>query len=230
ENDAPEVAVARLFASVKSSSEYNNYGAFSHCLQHVPSEAQTREAAAEVQTLLVSGRKNEALVRAQEGQLWGPALVLAAQLGDQFYVDTVKKMALGQLVPGSPLRTLCLLIAGQPADVFAADATSGGGFPGSVNMSQQQPTQGQLSVNGMLDDWEDNLAVITANRTKDDELVLTHLGDCLWKERSNIIAAHICYLVAEANFEQYSDSARLCLIGADHWTHPRTYASPEAIQ
>lgn len=58
----------------------------------------------------------------------------------QFYVDTVKKMALGQLVPGSPLRTLCLLIAGQPADVFAADATTDGGIPGAVNMSHQ-PTQ-----------------------------------------------------------------------------------------
>lgn len=45
-----------------------------------------------------------------------------------------------------------------------------------------------------------------------------------------IIAAHICYLVAEANFEPYSDSARLCLIGADHWKSPRTYASPDAIQ
>lgn len=45
-----------------------------------------------------------------------------------------------------------------------------------------------------------------------------------------IIAAHICYLVAEANFESYSDSARLCLVGADHWKFPRTYASPEAIQ
>lgn len=47
---------------------------------------------------------------------------------------------------------------------------------------------------------------------------------------TQITAAHICYLVAEANFESYSDSARLCLIGADHWKHPRTYASPEAIQ
>lgn len=45
-----------------------------------------------------------------------------------------------------------------------------------------------------------------------------------------IIAAHICYLVAEANFESYSDSARLCLVGADHWKCPRTYASPGSIQ
>lgn len=39
----------------------------------------------------------------------------------QFYADTVKKMAHCHLVSGSPLRTLCLLIAGQPADVFNSE-------------------------------------------------------------------------------------------------------------
>nr|GMD94245.1 protein transport protein SEC16B homolog [Ipomoea batatas] len=176
---------------------------------------------------MVSGRKNEALQCAQDGQLWGPALVLAAQLGEQFYVETVKQMALRQLVPGSPLRTLCLLIAGQPAAVFSAGTLADVSMPGALNIPQQPS---QFGANGMLDDWEENLAMITANRTKDDELVLIHLGDCLWKERNDIVAAHICYLVAEANFEPYSDTARLCLVGADHWKFPRTYASPEAIQ
>ncbi|WOG86276.1 hypothetical protein DCAR_0205477 [Daucus carota subsp. sativus] len=220
ETDTPESAVARLFASAKGhGSDSSKYGALAHCLQKLPSEAKMQATASEVQTLLVSGRKKEALISAQEGHMWGPALVLAAQLGDQFYVDTVKQMALHQLVPGSPLRTLCLLIAGQPAEVFSADSSANG------NISNTK-----LGANGMLDDWEENLAVITANRTKDDELVLIHLGDCLWKERSEIVAAHICYLVAEANFEPYSDSARLCLVGADHFKFPRTYASPEAIQ
>ncbi|KAK4349639.1 hypothetical protein RND71_032394 [Anisodus tanguticus] len=227
ESDVPETAVARLFASVKRNGmQLNQYGTIAQCLQQLPSEGQMRATASEVQSLLVSGRKKEALQCAQEGQLWGPALVLAAQLGDQFYVETVKQMALRQLVAGSPLRTLCLLIAGQPADVFSVDSTAQSGMP--VVNAVQQPAQ--FGANIMLDDWEDNLAVITANRTKDDELVLIHLGDCLWKERSDIVAAHICYLVAEANFEQYSDTARLCLVGADHLKFPRTYASPEAIQ
>lgn len=228
ESDSPEAAVAKLFASAKrNNTQFNEYGALSHCLQKLPSEGQIRATASEVQNLLVSGRKREALQCAQEGQLWGPALVLASQLGDQFYVDTVKQMALHQLVAGSPLRTLCLLIAGQPAEVFCSDTTTDCSLPGAVNMPQQPA---QTGANCMFDDWEENLAVITANRTKDDELVIIHLGDCLWKERSEITAAHICYLVAEANFEPYSDSARLCLIGADHWKLPRTYASPEAIQ
>lgn len=44
----------------------------------------------------------------------------------------------------------------------------------------------QFGASGMLDDWEENLAVITANRTKDDELVLIHLGDCMWKEKNDV--------------------------------------------
>ncbi|XP_039063477.1 protein transport protein SEC16B homolog [Hibiscus syriacus] len=181
--------------------------------------------ALEVQRLLVSGRKKEALEFAQEGQLWGPALVIASQLGDQFYGDTVKLMALKQLKVGSPLRTLCLVVAGQPADVFSK-VSSGSNLPGYVNTSIQP---GQVAAN-MLDGWEENLAILTANRTKDDGLVIILLGDCLWKERKEAAAAHICYLVAEASFEPYSDGARLCLIGAAHWNCPRIYVSPEAIQ
>ncbi|VFQ70743.1 unnamed protein product [Cuscuta campestris] len=227
ESDAPETTVAKLFASAQRSVQLNQYGGGTQCVQQLPSEAQMQVTAAAVQGLLVSGRKIEALQCAQEGHLWGPALVLAAQLGDQFYADTVKQMALRQLVVGSPLRTLCLLIAGQPAAVFSTETMSEGVMAGTSNVPQQTP---HFGGNGMLDHWEENLAVITANRTKNDELVLTHLGDCLYKERNDIVAAHICYLVAEANFEQYSDTARLCLVGADHWKFPRTYANPESIQ
>lgn len=222
ETDGPESAVAKLFASAKNNkSHLMQFGSSMCCIQNLPVEAKIQATATEVQNLLVSGRRKDALQCAQDGQLWGPALVLASQLGGQFYVDTVKKMAQLQFASGSPLRTLCLLIAGQPADVFSTE-----------NYGVQNGPHGmaQVVANGMLDDWEENLAIITANRTKDDELVMIHLGDCLLKERKEIIAAHICYLVAEANFESYSDSARLCLIAADHWNCPRTYPSPQAIQ
>ncbi|MBA0640147.1 hypothetical protein Goklo_023113 [Gossypium klotzschianum] len=226
ESDCPELAIAKLLGSVKGKGVQSGlYSAVVHCLQNLPSEAQMQATALEVQRLLVSGRKKEALEFAQEGQLWGPALVIASQLGDQFYGDTVKLMALKQLNAGSPLRTLCLVVAGQPADVFSTVSPSSN-LPGYVNTPHQP---GQIAAS-MLDGWEENLAILTANRTKDDELVIIHLGDCLWKERGEAAAAHICYLVAEANFEPYSDGARLCLIGADHWNCPRTYVSPEAIQ
>ncbi|VAI41422.1 unnamed protein product [Triticum turgidum subsp. durum] len=221
------MAVTKLFSSCKRSSNHmGDFGSNVPFMQNIPSESQMQAVAQEVQALLVSGRRKEALLYAQEGQLWGPAVILALQLGDNFYVDTVKKMAQCHFISGSPLRTLCLLIAGQPADVFNVENNSNINY--DTLGASQQPMQ--PNPNGMLDDWEENLAIITANRTKGDDLVITHLGDCLWKEKNEVAAAHSCYLVAELNIDPYSESARLCLIGADHLKCPRTFASPEAIQ
>lgn len=69
----------------------------------------------------------------------------------QFYVDTVKQMAVCQLIAGSPLRTLCLLIAGQPAEVFSADNTSEISVPGAVNTPQQPAQVRYLFKNCLLD-------------------------------------------------------------------------------
>uniref|UniRef100_A0ACD5TAW3 Uncharacterized protein n=1 Tax=Avena sativa TaxID=4498 RepID=A0ACD5TAW3_AVESA len=227
DTDGPEMAVTKLFSSCKRSNAHmGDFGSNVRFMKNIPSESQMQAVAQEVQNLLVSGRRKEALLCAQEGQLWGPAVILALQLGDQFYVDTVKKMAHCHFISGSPLRTLCLLIAGQPADVFNVENYSNTNY--DMLGASQQPVQ--PNPNAMLDDWEENLAIITANRTKADELVITHLGDCLWKEKNEVAAAHSCYLVAELNIDPYSESARLCLIGADHLKCPRTFASPEAIQ
>ncbi|XP_038682275.1 protein transport protein SEC16B homolog isoform X2 [Tripterygium wilfordii] len=141
ENDCPESAVAKLFASAKRSGmQSGEYGAFMHCVQNLPSEAEIQATAVEVQKLLISGRKKEALECAQEGQLWGPALVIATDLGDQFYGDTVKNMALKQFVAGSPLQTLCLLMAGNPADLFSNVATRVGlhGYLGAPQQALQR--------------------------------------------------------------------------------------------
>lgn len=46
----------------------------------------------------------------------------------QFYSDTVMEMARRQFVAGSPLRTLSLLLAGQPAEVFAVPPVQTGNF------------------------------------------------------------------------------------------------------
>jgi hypothetical protein len=82
--DGPETAVTTLFSSCNSHSVHmREYGAIAHCMKNIPSENQIQATAQEVQNLLVSGRRKEALWYAQEGQLWGPALILALQLGDK---------------------------------------------------------------------------------------------------------------------------------------------------
>ncbi|XP_024532336.1 protein transport protein SEC16B homolog isoform X1 [Selaginella moellendorffii] len=182
----------------------------------------------EVKRLLIAGKQKAA----QDGQLWGCALLMARQLGEKFYTDTIAEMAQRQFQPGFPLRTLTLLYAGQHAGVFVGNTNLS-----NVTALQPQPVPAsavdgatQDAVEGMLEEWQENLAIMAANRTNGDERVIMHLGDCLWRHRDEICGAHICYLVANASFEPFSPSARLCLIGADHCKYPRTYASPEAIQ
>jgi hypothetical protein len=147
----------------------------------------------------------------------------------QFYTETATEMAKAQFMEGSPLRTLCLLLAGQPADVFLGTA-----LPGAMQTMDATKisnlTQMQVGVGAMLEEWQENLAIMAANRTAGDERVILHLGDCLWRACGEVNAAHICYLVADAALESYSQSARLCLIGADHCKNPRTYVTADAIQ
>ncbi|KAL5718336.1 hypothetical protein ACHQM5_011247 [Ranunculus cassubicifolius] len=227
-SDSPEAAVGNLLKSFReNNARVSGYGATSHSLQTVPSEPQLLATTVAVEELLMSGKSLEALQCAREGQLWGFALALSFHINEQEYIETARQMAKCMFVGGSPMRALSLLMAGHQKEIFNSDEMNSAGVPFSVHMPQQHA---QSAPSGLLDDWERNLAIITANRTKDDERVIMNLGDLLWKERWENIAAHICYLLAEANFEPYSDAARLCLLGADHWKFPRTYASPEAIQ
>ncbi|CAM6048637.1 unnamed protein product [Sphagnum compactum] len=230
EEDGPEAALAKLLAASGANESAWTMGTlvYSQSLQLLPSEQQLQITALEMKKLLVAGKQKDALMCAQQGQLWGPALLLACQLGDKFYTETATEMAKAQFVEGSPLRTLCLLLAGQPADVFSG--TSLRGAKHTMDTTGSSNNLSQVGVGAMLEEWQENLAIMAANHTAGDDRVILHLGDCLWRARGEVNAAHICYLVADANLESYSQSARLCLIGADHCKNPRTYVAVDAIQ
>ncbi|GMH08399.1 hypothetical protein Nepgr_010239 [Nepenthes gracilis] len=145
---------------------------------------------------LPTDRKKEAVQLAEEGQLWGFALILAHELGEQFYINAVKKVVTSHLGAGLPLRTLCLLIAKKLEDVFSTNIMRGVGLPEPVHISP--PTVQQFAGYNRMDNWEGNLAIITANRTKNNH-VIAHPGDSLWKDGDDFVATYICYLVVEAD-------------------------------
>ncbi|XP_024532260.1 protein transport protein SEC16B homolog isoform X2 [Selaginella moellendorffii] len=205
----------------------------SFSLELIQTKTFWRQATAfEVKRLLIAGKQKEALRAAQDGQIWGCALLMARQLGQKFYTDTTAEMAQRQFQPGFPLRTLTLLYAGQHAGVFVGNTNSSNVTALQPQLVPASAVDGatQDAVEGMLEEWQENMAIMAVNRTNGDERVIMQLGDCLWRHRDEICGAHICYLVANASFKPFSPPARLCLIGADHCKYPRTYASPEAIQ
>jgi hypothetical protein len=99
----------------------------------------------------------------------------------------------------------------------------------SFDTQRHCPFQGD-GLGSMLDQWQENLAILAANRAAGDDKVITHLGDCLWRIRGEVAAAHMCYLVADAQPEAFSGTSRVCLIGVDQYKYPRTFATPEGIQ
>lgn len=56
----------------------------------------------------------------------------------QYFCDTVTEMARRQFVSGFPLRTLSLLLAGQPAEVFATPSLQSGNPMDGVSGNQSQ--------------------------------------------------------------------------------------------
>lgn len=143
----------------------------------------------------------------------------------QYYADTVAAMAQRQFLPGSPLRTLSLLLAGQPNEVFRESnvVTSPRSQPMQVPASSGNTTEvmdcqnprvftlwsldffntfqfwriefsdedlcgigDQGGIGSMLEEWQENLSIMAANRTNGDDRVISHLGDCLWKFRGEV--------------------------------------------
>ncbi|GAQ78521.1 hypothetical protein KFL_000140410 [Klebsormidium nitens] len=231
----PEAALAALLSSPEQPTAASSWGVAkttdSDPLQHQPLEQDLKRTATEMQRLLVAGNRKEALACAKQGQLWGPALVLARQLGDKVFCETVGEMAQRQFCLGTPLRTLHLLLAQQPAEVFAGKKMPAQGDSPMAGGPQPAPGVDQGDgLGSMLDQWQDNLAILAANRAAGDDKVITHLGDSLWRTRGEVAAAHMCYLVAELQPEGFSGTSRVCLVGADQYKYPRTFATPEAIQ
>ncbi|GMH14724.1 hypothetical protein Nepgr_016565 [Nepenthes gracilis] len=134
-NELPDSVVANLFAPTRGKVNFHQHDSSIECLMNLPSETQIQKPASAVQSPLPTDRKKEAVQLAEEGQLWVFALILAHELGEQFYINAVKKVATSHLGASLPLPTLFLLIAKKPEDVFSTNIMRGVGLPESVHMS-----------------------------------------------------------------------------------------------
>lgn len=72
---------------------------------------------------------------------------------------------------------------------------------------------------------EFSLVVATAGLAQSTRFLISFLWGTF-----QVAGAHACYLVADASFEPFSENARLCLVGADHFKWQRTFATPSSIQ
>ena len=76
--------------------------------------------------------------------------------------------------------------AEEEKEIPSPSPTGSGGGIGFGNPLAHPPQAGVLGA------WRENLAILSANRTKGDEAVITKLGDRLWAEHTEPYAAQVC--------------------------------------
>jgi hypothetical protein len=215
-----EAEVARILAPRTSQP-----GLSHKVLQHGPSEADKQHTAVEVEQMLVAGRRQEALRAACAGHLWGTAMLLASSMGEKVLAETAATMAQHALMPGTPLRTLAVVMASR-ADLLQADITARqgpgpGAAPGTAPVSPAYANAGSaggatfgpngpsggspafahmgggagFNPMGLLSNWRQNLAILASNRSPGDAELLTKLGERLLVEARQVEAAHACFML-----------------------------------
>eukprot|EP01114_Cavostelium_apophysatum_P018222 TRINITY_DN5596_c0_g1_i1.p1 TRINITY_DN5596_c0_g1~~TRINITY_DN5596_c0_g1_i1.p1 ORF type:complete len:1432 (-),score=344.82 TRINITY_DN5596_c0_g1_i1:13-4308(-) len=175
----------------------------------------------ELQKLIIAGKVEEAYRFAIAYQLWTHALILASNLNPESFRNAIQMFSESGLVEGSPLRTLYLLFAGKPKELFHA------------GQGVQQGGHTHHSTSGILSNWKENLSAVLANRGSNDsqKVIIGEMGDKLWSRQHRAQAAHFCYMIVGHEFDYVDNkNARLVLLGADHKLKPHSLGFIEAIQ
>ncbi|CAL8255523.1 unnamed protein product [Merluccius merluccius] len=168
----------------------------------------SRQALQKYTTLLLAGRKKEALESAMSSELWGHALFLASKMDNRHYATVMNRFT-GQLTSSDPLQTLFQLLSGKT------------------------PTVSTCCGQEKWGDWKPHLAVMLANETADPSVqqrAVVAMGDTL-ASRGLLHAAHVCYLTAYVHFGFFTQKTdRLVLLGTSHRLPFSQFAQNAAIQ
>jgi len=173
------------------------------------SAAASAAAAQEAERLLLQGKRAEAVAAALAGGLYGPALLLSRGLGDRAAADVAAACVRGTAAAGSPWHTALCMQAGL--DPRPAPGSSIG--PGGDAHARY------------VHHWRANLAALLSSRAPGDGAAMVALGDDVWTATRDCAAAHCCYLLAGVPPQAFGPASRLCLLGSDHRSQPRTYAA-----
>lgn len=205
--------LARVLTSTQETSTGGWVAASSGTSPLNPAGDSDKHAILQVESLLIEGRRGEALRVAVDAKLWPHALLLAGHLGGRHYQETVATMARSSCTLGSPLHTLEILLAGISHELTSS--------------TEGMPTASRIRE--LIPRWREHVAILCSNPTKGTEFMLKALGDELWRQ-NDLNAAHAVYALSKERPAPYSFNSRMCLIGADHRKFPRTYATPQAVQ
>ncbi|KAI2496147.1 COPII vesicle coating [Fragilaria crotonensis] len=168
--------------------------------------ASNRASLHSIESLLLHGKREEAVQEAIASQQFAMALLIASMCDRSTFQHATKQFAEEIASSGSPLYTLALLFSGQlepPPD-------------SALEMSGLVPTVWSDSTEKLRRTWKQHLCAIVSNRILGWDRIVLSLGDRLL-ELGDVHAAHCCYMVCGCPVASIvHPSSRMSLVGCDH--------------
>ncbi len=155
----------------------------------------------EIQSLLLRGKREDAVRCALTGNQYALALLIASVCDQSIYHAVARAFVDKALPLGTPLHTVTSLFANQTQPIVTDDGKSSFWMSSTQNLGKT---------------WRYHLASILSNQTQGWKKIVIALGDHLLLQ-GKCHAAHFCFLVSGCPIATSQDrSSRLVLIGCDH--------------
>ena len=169
-------------------------------------EIGSRESLQNIESLLLHGKREEAVQEAVASRQFAMALLVASMCDRATFQHATKQFAKEIASTGSPLYTLALLFSGQlepPPD-------------NALDRSGLVPTVWSEATEELRHTWKQHLCAIISNRILGWDRIVLSLGDRLL-ELGDVHAAHCCYMVCGCPVASvlHPDS-RISVVGCDH--------------
>jgi len=189
------------------------------------------DRASEAEALLMSGDKENALKALIAGKCYGPALVLARTMDEGSFKRTAASLCTSTCGSGSPMQVALHCLSGQGSALPGLQGTHDGLWQEKAWLRER---------------WRENIcAMVASAHGNDSQQGMVALGDSLWQNAADVHAAHVCYAVGglkpsslmtamctqtTPHGSSSSGKPRLCLLGANHFAQPRTFANATAVR
>ena len=156
------------------------------------------EAVAVIESLLVLGKREEAVSHALAHQQWFLALMISSTCAPTLYQSVVSTYANQNVVNASTLHSLLLLYSNQGQRGFGL----GGDPKANLRLSAMPGTAlTDISTNSDCNDltslkrsWRRNLAALLSNKPPEWQVLIAKFAERLYVETSDIFAAHAAML------------------------------------
>ncbi|KAF3023076.1 vesicle coat component [Neopestalotiopsis sp. 37M] len=185
------------------------------------SDAVDSSAIEQIRKHLLSGDREKAVWAAVDKRLWGHAMLISSTVQGDLYKQVTQEFIKKEVnhADGSngSLATLYGVLSGNHEE--SVDALVPSHARAGLQLMSTSLNSGQSAdaLSG-LDKWRETLGMVLSNRSTNDIVAITSLGNLL-SSYGRAEAAHICFLFARkhAIFGGLDDpNANFVLVGADH--------------